>query len=177
MSKAPSDEQSWQTLLSLSPSNWRELAGQTGANLRLRGIPSLEALLRMLLLPLARGYSLHETVVRAQAAGVAALSAVALCKRLRNAKGWFKELCCTLRPLTGLSLPAGGKAGRLRLVDSTTGKEPGKTGSWWRIQYRLQLPEVCCDYFGLSPAEGVGTGDSLAHFPVTRGDQLIGDRG
>ena len=36
-------EQSWQTLLTLFPHNWRELAEETGANRRLRGIPSLEA--------------------------------------------------------------------------------------------------------------------------------------
>jgi|SRR5215475_6640252 len=177
MNKATIGEQSWQTLLSLLPNNWRELAVETGANLRLRGVPSLEALLRTLLLHLARGYSLHETVVRAKAAGVAELSAVALFKRLRNAEGWLKELCQALLPLTGLVLPTDPKAVRLRLVDSTTIKEPGKTGSLWRIQYSFQLPEFCCDYFGLSPAEGAGTGDSFLHFPVTRGDHLIGDRG
>lgn len=133
--------------------------------------------MRMLLLHLARGYSLHETVVRAKAAGVANLSAVALFKRLRKAEGWLKELCCALLPLTGLVLPTDPKARRLRLVDSTTVKEPGKTGSLWRIQYSFQVPEFYCDYFGLSAAEGVGTGDSFTQFPITRGDHLMGDRG
>jgi Transposase DDE domain len=133
--------------------------------------------MRTLLLHLARGYSLHETVVRAKAAGVAELSAVALFKRLRNAEGWFNELCRTLLPLSGIAVPSDTKAFRLRLVDSTTVKEPGKTGSWWRIQYSFQLPEFSCDYFGLHPGEGVGTGDSFTQFPITRGDHVIGDRG
>lgn len=133
--------------------------------------------MRTLLLHLARGYSLHETVVRANAAGVAELSAVALFKRLQKAEDWFKELCRVLLPLNGLVVPADAKALRLRLVDSTPVKEPGKTGSWWRIQYSFQLPEFGCDYFGLHPGEGAGTGDSFPQFPITRGDHVIGDRG
>jgi hypothetical protein len=177
MSNTTIGEQSWQTLLALFPRNWRELAEETGANRRLRGVPSLEALMRTLLLHLARGYSLHETVVRAKAAGVAELSAVALFKRLQKAEDWFKELCRVLLPLSGFAVPADTKAVRLRLVDSTTVKEPGKTGSWWRIQYSFQLPEFRCDYFGLHPGEGVGTGDSFTQFPITCGDHVIGDRG
>ena len=74
--------------------------------------------MRTLLLHLARGYSLHETVVRAKAAGVADLSAVALFKRLQKAETWFKELCRVLLPLSGVTVPADPKAVRLRLVDS-----------------------------------------------------------
>ena len=177
MSNVPIGEQSWQTLLTLVPHKWRELAEETGASSRLRGVSSLEALMRTLLLHLARGYSLHETVVRAKAAGIAELSAVALFKRLQKAEGWFKELCRVLLPLSQVAGPAERKAVRLRLVDSTTVKEPGKTGSWWRIQYSFQLPEFGCDYFGLYPGEGVGTGDSFTQFPITRGDHVIGDRG
>lgn len=133
--------------------------------------------MRTLLLHLARGYSLHETVVRAKAAGVAELSAVALFKRLRNAEEWLKELCRALLLLNELTVPIGPKAVRLRLVDSTTVKEPGKTGSLWRLQYSFQLPEFGCDYFRLHPGEGEGTGDSFVQFPITRGDHIIGDRG
>jgi hypothetical protein len=120
---------------------------------------------------------LHETVVRAKAAGVAELSAVALFKRLRNAEEWLHELCRALLPATGVILPEPASSLHLRLVDSTTVKEPGKTGSLWRIHYSFQLPEFCCDYFGLSPTEGAGTGDSFCQFPIARGDHLIGDRG
>lgn len=82
-----------------------------------------------------------------------------------------------LLPLSGVTVPTDPKAVRLRLVDSTTVKEPGKTGSWWRIQYSFQLPEFGCDYFELHPGEGVGTGDSFTQFPITCGDHVIGDRG
>jgi len=42
------------------------MAWQSGAVERLRGFPSPDVLLRMLMLHVARGYSLRETVVRAQ---------------------------------------------------------------------------------------------------------------
>ena len=120
---------------------------------------------------------MHETVVRAKAAGVAELSAVALFKRLRNAEEGVHELCRALLPVTGISLPENGLQLHLRLVDSTTIKEPGKTGSLWRIHYSFQLPEFCCEHFVLSPSEGAGTGDSFSQFPIAGGDHLIGDRG
>lgn len=84
-------EQRWQTLLTLFPRKWRAVAEETGANRRLRGVPALEARMRTRLLHLARGYSLHETVVRAKAAGVADLAALALVKRLPKAEDWGKE--------------------------------------------------------------------------------------
>jgi hypothetical protein len=177
MRKLTIGEKNWRTLLSLFPSNWRELAVETGASRRLRGVPSVEALMRTLLLHLARGYSLHETVVRAKAAGVTEFSAVALFKRLRNAEEWLYELCRALLPATGVILPEHDPQLRLRLVDSTTVKEPGKTGSLWRLHYSFQLPEFCCAHFVLSPTEGVGTGDSFSQFPIARGEHLIGDRG
>jgi hypothetical protein len=177
MSTVTIGEQSWQTLLTRFPHTWRELAKEPGAHRRLRGVSSLEALLRTLLLHLARGYSLHEPGVRAKAAGGAELSAVALFKRLQKAEDWFKEVCRVLLPLSGVAIPADTQAIRLRLVDSTMGKEPGKTGSWWRSPYSFQLPEFGCDYFGLPPGGGVGTGDSFTPFPITCGDHVIGDRG
>lgn len=63
---------------------------------KLRSFDSVEAILHTLLLHIARGYSLRETVVRAKAAGLASVSDVALLKRLRLAENWFRALCCSL---------------------------------------------------------------------------------
>lgn len=64
--------------------------------MRLRGFPSLEALMQTLLLHVARGYSLRETVVRAKLAGLGQVSDVALLKRLRKAESWLQRLCLAL---------------------------------------------------------------------------------
>jgi hypothetical protein len=58
-------EENWKVLASLFPAGWQQAAWQSGAVERLRGFPSPDVLLRMLLLHVARGYSLRETVVRA----------------------------------------------------------------------------------------------------------------
>jgi hypothetical protein len=63
------------------------------------------------------------------------------------------------------------------LLDSTQVKEPGKTGSLWRIHYSFQWPSLACDYFKITAAEGNGTGESLQQFPLSPQDYLLADRG
>ena len=65
----------------------------------------------------------------------------------------------------------------MKLVDATIVKEPGKTGSSWRIHYSLKLPELNCDYFKLTGVKGQGTGESFKQFPIQNNDCIIGDRG
>ena len=175
--KRTSRETNWQTLVSFFPPDWEHLATETRANVRLRGFGSVAALMRTLLLHVARGYSLRETVVRARMARLAQVSDVALLKRLRSAEEWFRTLCVALWQEQGIELPQAHPQLRLRLVDSTTIKEPGKTGSLWRVHYSFRVPELRCDAFTLTPTKGVGTGDTLTQFTIAPGDHLIADRG
>jgi hypothetical protein len=50
------DEENWRALASLFPAGWQQMAWQSGAFDRLRGLSSPDVLLRMLLLHVARGY-------------------------------------------------------------------------------------------------------------------------
>lgn len=54
-------EENWKVLASLFPAGWQQMAWQSGAVQRLRGFSSPDVLLRMLMLHVARGYSLRET--------------------------------------------------------------------------------------------------------------------
>jgi hypothetical protein len=170
-------DEDWGVLLSLFPAGWAEDAVNTGAVERLRGFSSPETLLRTLLLHVARGYSLRETVVRAKLAGLANVSDVALLKRLRNCEPWLRTMCLDLLRENGVLLPDTDRTRRMRVVDGTVVKEPGKTGSQWRILYSLQLPTLACDFFQISPAEGAGHGESLNRLPVRKGDLILGDAG
>lgn len=171
-------DENWDVLKSFFPPEWEELAHKTGArSRRLRGFVSTEALLRTLLLHVARGYSLRETVVKAKAAELASVSDVALLKRLRNSREWLRELCVLLLAENGIQVPEVADGLRMRMVDATIVKEPGKTGSQWRIHYSLRLPDLHCDHFALTPTCGVGSGESFQQFPVQPGDYIIGDRG
>jgi hypothetical protein len=62
-------------------------------------------------------------------------------------------------------------------VDGTIVREPGKTGSQWRIVYSIRLPDLRCDYFDLTAATGAGTGESLARVPLAEHDLILGDAG
>jgi hypothetical protein len=167
----------WELLKSFLPPNWRVLARRTDALKGLRQDKSEENCLRTLLIHLACGYSLRETVVRAREAHLAELSDVGLLKRLRKSEQWLYELCRSLFEEANLATDQPALGRRIRLLDATHVKEPGKTGSVWRIHYSLGWPSLRCDYFKLSASRGEGNGESLRHLPVKAGDCLLADRG
>ena len=171
-------DENWQVVLSLFPSNWKQLAKETGAMIRkFRNFSSEDAVLRTLLIHIAQGYSLRETVVKAKAAGIAEVSDVALLKRLRSSEAWLKALCEQLFKEREVVRLRNDSPIKMRLVDASNVKEPGKTGSLWRIHYSLTLPDLGCDYFKLTPTQGEKTAESYQQFPVDEGDCIIGDRG
>jgi len=169
-------DEDWKLLTSFFPDNWRELAATTSALKGLRKDKSEDALLRTLLIHLAGGCSLRETVVRARQAHLADISDVALLKRLRKSREWLQQLCLALLSERGLDL-CKSEQFCCRLFDATNVKEPGKTGSLWRIHYSVQIPSLSCDFFSLTGTKGEGTGESFKRFPIQEGDYVIGDRG
>src|SRR5664279_3726395 len=176
MTRINAAEEDWELLLSFFPTDWRQLAQSTGALKGLRQYKSEENYLRVLLMHLGCGLSMRETVTRAQEGHLADLSDVALLKRIRKSQDWLFELCRALFEERGLR-PRAGAGKTLRLIDATEVKEPGKTGSLWRIHYSLRWPDWKCDFFKLTAVEGKGTGESLQHFPLRAEDHLLADRG
>lgn len=165
----------WELLKSFFPGNWRALARETGALKGLRKDKSEENLLRVLLLHLGCGHSLRETVLRARRSGLAELSDVALMKRVRKSGEWLRRLCVELfREGERGELPGSGF--EARVMDATLVKEPGRSGSLWRIHYSVRLPSLSCDFFRVTGAEGPGSGESLTQFPIRAGDHVLADR-
>jgi Transposase DDE domain len=173
-------DNNWNYLLTLLPANWEKMAFDCGAVSRLRGFRSAGDILRTLLLHIGHGFSLRTTSVAAKAAGWASLSDVALLKKLRASEKWLQALCVGLLKESKLEVPAIGLEStkiNWRLVDSTLVKEPGATGSHWRVLFSLSVPDWQCDFFRLTPAKGKGNGESLKHFKINQGDCLLADRG
>lgn len=170
-------DEDWNTLVSFFPTTWRELAFKTNALKGLRKDKCEEALLRTLMLHFGCGYSLRETAVKADQANIACLSDVALLKRIRKSKDWLHQLCLWLFKDRDTSSALGSAGRTYRLFDATIVKEPGKTGSLWRIHYSFQVPSLICDHFSITAVEGTGTGESLKQFPISKGDFIIADRG
>jgi len=169
-------DEDWGVVTSLFPSDWSEAAVSTGALKGLRKDKSADSLLRTLLIHIACGYSLRETALRARRANLADISDVALLKRLRKSKDWLYHLCVGLFNERGVKVGEHGEP-QFRLFDATNVKEPGKTGSLWRIHYSINVPSLECDYFSITRTKGAGTGESLARFPIHPGDRIIADRG
>jgi hypothetical protein len=176
MKTATVGDEDWDLLASFFPRDWKKMARESGALKGLRQDKSQESCLRVLLLHLGCGFSLRETVLRARQSGLANLSDVALLKRLRKSKEWLWRLCCGLLSERSLGHELAGKRS-LRLIDATIVKEPGPTGSQWRIHYSFQWPKLECDYFKVTPSEGKETGESLRHYPINPEDYILVDRG
>ena len=169
-------DEEWDVIASFLPKGWRELARSTGALRRARGIRDADTLLRLILLHVASGLSLRQAVARASVTGLAAVSDVALLKRMRASEPWLQALTQEMLArsrfaLKMSSLPAGR---RIRVVDATDVEEPGATGTSWRVHYTLQLPSLSCDFFEVTDAQG---GETYKRVPVRRGDIILGDRG
>ncbi len=167
----------WKLLISLLPHGWEQQAVLKGASERLRGFSTTSNLLRTLLLHVGKGYSLRETAVRAKAAGIAQVSDVALMKRLQKAEGWLRGLCVSLLEESGWEIPAETRGYTVRALDGTLVKEPGRSGSMWRIHYSVRIPSLVCDHLELTATKGAGTGDRLGRFAATPGDLVLADRG
>jgi hypothetical protein len=164
----------WDIVKRLLPSDWEIAARQCGALRRTRNVDSAETLLRLILLHVAGGLSLRQTVVRAEAFGWASLSDVALLKRLRASANWLECLCWGL--WSNWEWPEGlaNQGRRWRIVDATTAQEPGATGIDWRVHYVVRLPSLACDFVSVT---GVRGGETLCRIPVRQGDVLLADRG
>src|SRR5262250_847825 len=149
-------EEDWKVLASLFPRGWRQMAWQSRAVARLRAFPSPDVLLRMLLLHVARGYSLRETVVRAKLANWSEISDVALLKRLRNSEEWLRSLCVELVRENVACRLEEAISRTIRIVDG---------------------PSLVCDFFEVTATIGEGSGESLNRLPVARHQLILADAG
>jgi RNase P protein component len=106
---------------------------------------------------------------------------VALLKRLRSCGPWFEWLAQELRAAPALrgGQPGDGMQGllggrQLRVVDGSVVREPGLTGSQWRLHYAIALPGLQCQEVHLGPCD---EGETLKRFQVHTGDIFVADRG
>jgi hypothetical protein len=65
----------------------------------------------------------------------------------------------------------------VRLLDATMVREPGKTGSQWRIHYSLRLPTLECDHFELTADRGEGVAEQFGRFHFQPGELVLADAG
>jgi len=117
----------WRVIERLLPKGWKEAARERGAFRRARYLKDPGRLLRLLLFHAVNDGGLRETVAQARASGIAAMSQVALFKRLRTSGGWLAWLCAELA--RGLrERPRFPQELRPRAID---GDKRARTGQHW----------------------------------------------
>lgn len=171
-------DDNWHQLLQFLPPGWQAKAKELQAYHRLRGIPSVECLLRILLLHLVEGLSLVQTANIAAQAGWAQVSDVSILKRLRQAEQWLHwmslELATHAHPARlRFDPPAWVTPYRVRSLDATVVSEPGSTGTNWRVHYSLGLFDLTCQAFRLTDRS---VGETVRNFPVRPHDLIVADR-
>lgn len=166
-------EYQWPYLLTLLPPTADLEAGayQSGALSRRRSIDSASTLLRLALGYGFCGFSLRQTAVWAESAGIASLSDVALLKRLRKCHAWLGHLLAAKLASRAGTPPS---SLRLRLVDATSISHPGSTGTDWRIHLGFDLSRMTIDHIELTDHSGA---ESLSRFHFSPDEVAIADGG
>jgi hypothetical protein len=166
----------WEILAHWLPEDLTGLARDCGFLRRARGMQDGTRWLRLVLMHVAGGLSLKQTVARAAELNLAQVSSVALFKRLRVAEKWLQKLTAHLLTEQRRQLKRRTWFWKcsLRVIDATEVVEPGATGSAWRIHYSLKLPEMHCDHYELTDAKG---GEKLGRFSFNPDEVVLVDRG
>jgi hypothetical protein len=169
------NKEDWAVLVSFLPGGWQEKAKELGALRRCRRFADAGVLLRALLMHLAEGRSLRETAAMAKAGGLVEVSDVALLKRLNASGEWLRWLCSELMREWVQRQPERvlGRELRLRVIDGSMIKEPGPTGSSWRLHYAISLPSLHCEQVLVTDSS---VGESFERFTVSPGEVFVGDR-
>jgi hypothetical protein len=100
-----------------------------------------------------------------------------LLKHLRKGEEWLRSLCVGLLRENVAYRLEGSPSRTMRIVDGTIVKEPGKTGSQWRVLYSIKLPSLVCDFFEVTATIGEGSGESLNRLPVSPQELILADAG
>jgi|SRR5580700_67717 hypothetical protein len=166
----------WEIIRGWLPTDLDERARQCEFFQRARGLTDAECWLRLILMHVAGGLSLEQTVLRARQLRLATVSGVALFKRLRRAEAWLRNLCQYLLAEQQARLGRSRWPGqyRVRVIDATDIQEPGDTGSCWRLHYSIGLPDLICDHYELTDQKG---GEALGRFEFKAGELILADRG
>jgi len=165
----------WVIITKLLPQGWEEQAKLSGAFIRGRKIESPETLLRVLLIHLAEGISFRSTAVYSQEAGLCDIKDTSLTYRLGQAQEWFHwiDLGLLQKLQTENAPKVIFKRFTPRLIDGSIIKEPGPTGSQYRLHYSFRLQDMHCDTFEITSQE---EGESFCYYTLAPNDLMMGDR-
>jgi hypothetical protein len=169
-------ERDWQTLLSLLPTNFEELALEhkllnvQWANAK---ITTAAVLLRFIFLHVGADMPLRQTVALIAESGGPHLSAVRLHYRMRRAQPYLAALVARMVPVAA-GAPEQWGGYEMVCVDATAVSGPGADGTDARLHAVIRLHDL--GVVGAEVTGGTG-GETLKRFFWTPGQLVIADRG
>jgi hypothetical protein len=168
----PLVDDDWQQMSSRIPVDIETLARETKALQRKREVKSALDLLRLVLAYSVCDWSLRLVGAWATVIGLACLSDVATRKRLRCCQPWLGQIIGAWLEQRRVVLPK--RPITVRLVDASSGSQPGSHGIDWRLHVLFDLAS-----FGTTSVEvtDVKGGETLARHATAEGEIVVGDRG
>ena len=152
-------------LLELLPEGWEPKAKELGAFKRAREIKTPAELLRLILLYITEGKSLARTSALISLSGVAAISKIAVFKRLQKCGEWLKWICQHICRKAGLlgEKPKWLEEKNIILFD---GSHEGKNTDqgqyeYFMLHYSLELFTLSLREFKITDSK---TGEKLRNF-------------
>jgi hypothetical protein len=166
----------WLDLLSRLPPDLdlNQLARETLAIQRLRGITDAADLLRLGLARGPGGKSLKQTVAWAYISGIAELSAPSLSDRLHQSVAFFAAVTSRLLAAERPIQPAVWRGRCMHLCDASTLSQRGSKGTDWRIHATYELGSGRFSHLQLTDAKAA---EALGRAVCDDGGVMIADRG
>jgi hypothetical protein len=165
------EDAAWREVLKRLAVGWEERARASGAFTRRRAVRSAGDLLRLVLGASVQGWGQRLVAGWAEAIGLSHLSGEAVGKRVRRAHAW---LGMEVGLLLGLRRSAwSGRAVRVRVVDATRVRGPGRQGTEWRVHALVDLEAGALCGLDLTDQHGA---ESLLRQPLEAGDIAVADR-
>jgi hypothetical protein len=176
MQNLASPDSAWLDILSRLPSdlNLNQLARDTGAIRRFRGITDAADLLRLGLTRGPGGKTLKQTAAWACMSGVAEISAPSLADRLHQSVSFFAALTSRLLAADRPAQPSLWRGRCLHLCDGSTLSQRGSKGTDWRVHATYDLGSGRFSQLELTDGKGA---EALRRAVCGDGGVLIADRG
>lgn len=167
----------WDTIVSLLPSNWEQLAHehrQVETKYGNAKITNACDLLRLILVHAAADLPLRQTVALVAQAGGPDISPMRLHKKMMRAADYLHALVTAMvQAPMGLS-PEKWAGYVVSLVDATVISRPGSVNGDARIHHRMRLNDL--KYLEVH-STGIEGGETFCRFDFQPGELVVGDRG
>jgi len=167
----------WQTIVSLLPSNWEDLAHEHKQLQTQYGnakITNADDLLRLILVHAAADLPLRQTVALVAESGGPDISPMRLHKKMIRATSYLHALVLGMVEMPSDMSPEKWAGYDVSLVDATGISRPGSVNGDARIHTRIRLSNL--EYLEVL-ATGLECGETFCRFAPKPGELVVGDRG